>query len=413
MRLKKLSAALAVISLSLVSLVAVATPALAVPTASASPDSFSPSSTTQAFTLTIPSTGASISAFSDISVRIEDSSFVKWPLSGTCPLSPARGTLADCKIASVSVGGSPVGDAIAYAMGGRIYIARPMSGGNPQNFTNSTSNEVIIEFQLGAFTAPATAGSIYQAKVTYNGSPPQTITPAPISVTATPSYTVTFDANGGTGSIAQQTQNAATNLTLNNNQITRTGYTFGGWAASSGSTTVAYADGASYPFTTSTTLYAIWTANSGPAPDPNNTSSGTASGSVVLNLAVGQPIAGAPVDLNVTGMQANAAWDATVRSTPISIGAGNVSSSGSLTQTVNLPSNLEAGWHSITFTSTDANGNPFTTTSYFQVSASGTLVATSSTLAVTGADMLIPFGSAAAMLLIGAALMVIRRRRAV
>jgi uncharacterized repeat protein (TIGR02543 family) len=72
--------------------------------------------------------------------------------------------------------------------------------------------------------------------------------------------TVTFDGNGATsGSMLAQTARSATNLT--SNVFSRNGYTFGGWATSPSSTTVAYADAASYPFTSSTTLYAIWAAN--------------------------------------------------------------------------------------------------------------------------------------------------------
>jgi uncharacterized repeat protein (TIGR02543 family) len=76
------------------------------------------------------------------------------------------------------------------------------------------------------------------------------------------SYTVTFDANGGTGSMSSQSANynVATNLT--SNTFTRTGYTFAGWNTVAVGGGTAYADGASYPFTASVTLYAQWTINS-------------------------------------------------------------------------------------------------------------------------------------------------------
>lgn len=80
---------------------------------------------------------------------------------------------------------------------------------------------------------------------------------ATISLASAPSnYTVTFNANGGLGTMADQSASAATNLTANT--FTRSGYTFAGWATSA-TGTVAYADGASYTFTSSTTLYAVWT----------------------------------------------------------------------------------------------------------------------------------------------------------
>lgn len=77
---------------------------------------------------------------------------------------------------------------------------------------------------------------------------------------ASASYTVTFNGNGSTGgSMASQSAGSSTALTANG--FTKTGYGFGGWASSvanAASGTVAYANQATYPFTSSATLYAIW-----------------------------------------------------------------------------------------------------------------------------------------------------------
>ena len=76
------------------------------------------------------------------------------------------------------------------------------------------------------------------------------------------SYSVKFNANGGTGTMADQklTYDTATNLTAN--AFTWTGYTFKGWATSA-SGAVAYADQASVKNLTATAggtvdLYAVW-----------------------------------------------------------------------------------------------------------------------------------------------------------
>ncbi len=82
-----------------------------------------------------------------------------------------------------------------------------------------------------------------------------------MSVISTPptSYTVTFNGNGSTGgSMATETDSAATALTAN--AFTRTGYTFAGWNTAANGSGTSYANGASYPFTASATLYAHWTA---------------------------------------------------------------------------------------------------------------------------------------------------------
>jgi len=70
------------------------------------------------------------------------------------------------------------------------------------------------------------------------------------------SYTVTFNANGGTGTMAAETHNVPTALTAN--AFTRTGYIFTGWNTVAGGTGTSYANGATYPFTASVTLYAQW-----------------------------------------------------------------------------------------------------------------------------------------------------------
>jgi len=75
--------------------------------------------------------------------------------------------------------------------------------------------------------------------------------------TALPSYTVTFNSNGGTGTMAPQISNVAANLTLNT--FTRAGYSFNGWNTNAdGTSGTNYANGASYPFTANVTLYAKW-----------------------------------------------------------------------------------------------------------------------------------------------------------
>jgi uncharacterized repeat protein (TIGR02543 family) len=73
-----------------------------------------------------------------------------------------------------------------------------------------------------------------------------------------PNHTVTFNSNGGTGSMTPQTANVPTALTTN--AFTRTGYSFSEWNTLANGTGTSYANGASYPFTADVTLYAQWTA---------------------------------------------------------------------------------------------------------------------------------------------------------
>ena len=76
--------------------------------------------------------------------------------------------------------------------------------------------------------------------------------------TAVASHTVTFMANGGTGTMSNQTANVPTALTANT--FTRSGYTFSGWNTAAGGAGTPYADGVTYSFAADLTLYAQWTA---------------------------------------------------------------------------------------------------------------------------------------------------------
>lgn len=74
-------------------------------------------------------------------------------------------------------------------------------------------------------------------------------------------YTITYNANGGTGAPSSQTKKDGENITLSSAVPTRTGYKFNGWAKSSTATTRDYPPGGVYGTDASVTLYAVWTAN--------------------------------------------------------------------------------------------------------------------------------------------------------
>ena len=90
---------------------------------------------------------------------------------------------------------------------------------------------------------------------------PQTSTATlSVAVNARPSYSVSYNANGGSGAPSAQTKWYGTTLTLSATKPTRTGYTFKGWATSS-SGSVAYQPSGSYTANAAVTLYAVWQIN--------------------------------------------------------------------------------------------------------------------------------------------------------
>lgn len=78
----------------------------------------------------------------------------------------------------------------------------------------------------------------------------------PAEVTETSTATITFHANGGTGSMADQSSTTA--VALSANAFTRTNHVFIGWNTAANGTGTSYANTAQHPFTSTATLYAQW-----------------------------------------------------------------------------------------------------------------------------------------------------------
>ena len=100
-------------------------------------------------------------------------------------------------------------------------------------------------------TSPDGSGTTYSAGQTITITDNVTLYAIWIAV-----HTVTFDANGGSGSIAAiQTEGA---LTIPSNTFTLSGYAFNGWNTSPDGTGTAYSEGQTTTVTSDLTLYAVW-----------------------------------------------------------------------------------------------------------------------------------------------------------
>ena len=71
-------------------------------------------------------------------------------------------------------------------------------------------------------------------------------------------FTVSYNANGGSGAPASQTKTIGQTVTISTVQPTRTNHAFMGWATSSTATTPEYYGGETYYADASVTLYAVW-----------------------------------------------------------------------------------------------------------------------------------------------------------
>ena len=124
-----------------------------------------------------------------------------------------------------------------------------------------TAPEVTREGYVFKEWVPASAATVPASNVTYTarwseagGGEPM---PDPVA-----EWTVTFHANGGSGTMPSQTFTAGVSQNLTTNAFTYTGYTFKGWSLSS-SGGVVYADGQSVSIMSAVTLYAVWEPNTG------------------------------------------------------------------------------------------------------------------------------------------------------
>jgi uncharacterized repeat protein (TIGR02543 family) len=162
-------------------------------------------------------------------------------------------------------------------------------------------------------------------------------------------------------------------------------------------------------------------------------SSSTPAMALNLDMAAGTTVANSTVDYAASGLQSNSAWTLIVRSNPQTIASGTFNG-GLLDGSAQIPSGLEAGWHSITLTGIGASGNTISQAVWFEVSSSGTLIQTSgsepaSSSSGGGSASPASNGSSASglantgfnshpgplvllMLLVGSALLIYKRRKA-
>jgi uncharacterized repeat protein (TIGR02543 family) len=103
----------------------------------------------------------------------------------------------------------------------------------------------------------------------------------------TNNYTVTFDANTGSGSMSNQTITYGASSNLTSNAFTKPGYTFAGWNTLANGTGTSYTNSQSYTMgAANTTLYAQWTANNNTLTfDGNGATSGSMAAQTIATNA--------------------------------------------------------------------------------------------------------------------------------
>ncbi len=129
-----------------------------------------------------------------------------------------------------------------------------------------TRTHSAYDVNFHGYLATPASGSVSYSSTTSYGT---------LSIPPRPSYTVSYNANGGSGAPASATKWCDETLTLSTVKPTRTGYTFLRWNTNSAGTGTNYNSGANYTANSGVTLYAVWQKNTWPVSYNANGGSGT------------------------------------------------------------------------------------------------------------------------------------------
>ena len=147
---------------------------------------------------------------------------------------------------------------------------------------------------------------------------------------------------------------------------------------------------------------------------------------LILGFEVGDSLADASTLVAANGLMADSAWTLTMHSTPRVIGSGNADADGVIVKEVGLPLDTAAGAHELILAGISPEGAVVTAHAWFALDSDGIITAisldgpvtapaatTDASLASTGAGFVAPgLVIAVLALLLGAGLVLLRRRRA-
>lgn len=219
--------------------------------------------------------GASSATTSRGSVSISHTSSTSWSTSnqtqlGTYSYSYSRGTSAStkycaAKLTSIEAVGSSMSVSTSYTVPklATYTITYNANGGSGapssqtkyygKSLTLSTTKPTRTGYSFQGWATSSTGSVAYAAGASYTTNAAATL----YAVWQANTYTVSYNANGGSGAPSSQTKTYGVTLTLSTTEPTRTNYNFTGWATSS-TGSVAYAAGGSYTANAAVTLYAVW-----------------------------------------------------------------------------------------------------------------------------------------------------------
>lgn len=268
-------------------------------------------------------------------VVVDNNGFITGISKGTATITAKtlNGYTATCTVVCytpiTSITVNPTSETIYIGNGTFSNSVQITATVNPSNtdekitWTTSNSNVANVN-DTGLVTAVSTGTVIITAK-----NPSGTIK-ATSTITVKGQYTVSYNANGGSGAPATQTKAQGINLKLSSVKPTRSNYTFQGWATSSSGSAI-YQPQGTYTTDSDITLYAVWKKNS---------SSGSGGGGSSCRKTTVTKSASGTINGGTAG-----SWSGTAPS-------------GAKSVTITWKNSLKAAWRDRTFTwSYSGNGS--------------------------------------------------------
>ena len=169
-------------------------------------------------------------------------------------------TASDLKDVELDINGTLVANGSVYTTAGGADITSSEGTGVYSQAGNPGTEANTYMYNMGSSaTIPITAAKLHNADDSFTET-------ANADAGSVIKYkdgiwgglSVTFDANGGEGSMDPQEVHVSTDAPLNQNTFTRDGFEFDGWNTAADGSGTAYADGATINITEDTTLYAQW-----------------------------------------------------------------------------------------------------------------------------------------------------------
>jgi hypothetical protein len=169
----------------------------------------------------------------------------------TAPSAPSGVTATAASSSSVNVSWDSVSGAVSY----KVYHSSSASGPYTLDGTSLSTSYTATGFSGG--------NTGYFKVKAVNAAGEASVYSAVASATAPFTYTVTYNANGASGTVpAAQTVNSGSSVTLaTQGGLAYAPLVFAGWNTSADGTGIRYASGSSLTLSSSLTLYAQWAAN--------------------------------------------------------------------------------------------------------------------------------------------------------